>query len=207
MMNQTKFLKGECSVCKGHIEFPAETAGTTINCPHCGKPTELLLAAPPDEPTVPRRTIVWTAIGILVLGTGLALAFVALKRAESWAASRKSGPAASSQSSAATNAASADASPQAGPAGEAGFEATSVSLEKTPGSSLVYATGTISNPSSRQRFGVKVELDLLDGTGKKVGSAKDYTQIIEPGAKWQYKALVVGKSVSSAKLSSIQEQK
>src|SRR6266446_10065891 len=88
-MDRTKYLKGECSECGGHVEFPAEAAGTTIDCPHCGKPTELLLAAPPEEPSVPRMTIVWTVSAMLILGLGLAGALVALKHAENLAARKK----------------------------------------------------------------------------------------------------------------------
>src|ERR1041384_7114944 len=60
-MNRTKYLKGECGQCGGHLEFPAEATGLTTDCPHCGKPTELLLARPREEPAVSRRVIVWTA--------------------------------------------------------------------------------------------------------------------------------------------------
>src|SRR5438093_305476 len=81
-MNRTKFLKGPCQSCGGHLEFPAEAIGTSIDCPHCGKSTELVLAAPPEVPTVPRRTVVWTAITILILLLGLPGALMALKRAE-----------------------------------------------------------------------------------------------------------------------------
>src|SRR5260370_38148591 len=88
-MDQTKYLKGECSECGGHVEFPAEAAGTTIDCPHCGKPTELLLAAPPEEPSVPRMTIVWTLVAVLVLALGLAGARAALNRAQKWATRQK----------------------------------------------------------------------------------------------------------------------
>jgi hypothetical protein len=78
----TKFLNGECRECGGQLEFPAEAVGTTADCPHCGKPTELLLAAPPHERTLPVRTIIYTALAILILGGGLVAAIIALKRAE-----------------------------------------------------------------------------------------------------------------------------
>jgi len=83
---RTKHLKGQCQWCGGHIEFPAETVGTSIDCPHCGKSTELMLALPPEEPTIPRSTIVWTLVTILLLLAGLGGALIALKRAERKAA-------------------------------------------------------------------------------------------------------------------------
>src|SRR5215831_18602359 len=88
-MNKTKFLKGECQHCGGRLEFPAEMAGLTAECPHCGQQTDLLLAAPPEEPTIPRRTVVWAIIGIVILVMGLVGALAALKRAERWAARQK----------------------------------------------------------------------------------------------------------------------
>src|SRR5947208_123705 len=88
-MNRTKHLKGHCQSCGGHIEFPAEAAGMSVDCPHCGKVTELLLATPPEEPMVPRRTIIWTALTVLILLAGLAAALVALNRAERRAVARR----------------------------------------------------------------------------------------------------------------------
>jgi len=43
-MSLTRYLKGECSHCGGRIEFPADAIGATVDCPHCGKATELMLA-------------------------------------------------------------------------------------------------------------------------------------------------------------------
>ena len=78
----TKLLTGKCATCGGYLEFPAEAVGTTADCPHCGRPTELLLAPPAPERTVPLRTIIYTAIAILILVGGLVAVMVALKRAE-----------------------------------------------------------------------------------------------------------------------------
>src|SRR5262249_41882433 len=41
-MDQSGFLKCSCQKCGGHIEFPAEGAGLTIPCPHCGAQTALV---------------------------------------------------------------------------------------------------------------------------------------------------------------------
>jgi len=78
----TKFLNGECKECGGSLEFPADIVGTTANCPHCGKPTELLLATPALERSIPTKTIVYAVITILILIGGLIATLVALKRAE-----------------------------------------------------------------------------------------------------------------------------
>ena len=86
---RTGHLKGQCQSCGGHIEFPAEAVGTNIDCPHCGKSTELMLALPPEEPTIPRSTIIWTLVTILLFLAGLGGALIALKRAERKAAAQQ----------------------------------------------------------------------------------------------------------------------
>jgi len=86
---RARHLKGQCQACGWPIEFPAEAVGTTIDCPHCGKSTELMLALPAEEPTIPRSTIVWTLVTILLLLAGLGGALIALKRAERKAAAQQ----------------------------------------------------------------------------------------------------------------------
>ena len=78
-MNRMKSLRGECQECGGPLDFPAESIGTVGKCPHCGKEAELLLAAPPQEPTVSRRTMVWSIVGVVVLVLGLVLPLWGLK--------------------------------------------------------------------------------------------------------------------------------
>jgi hypothetical protein len=51
---------------------------------------------------------------------------------------------------------------------------------------LVYAVGTVKNDTARQRFGVKIELDLIDAQDNKIGSASDYIEVLEPGKEWQF---------------------
>jgi hypothetical protein len=201
-----KYLKGECSHCGGHIEFPVDAVGLSTDCPHCAKPTELLLATPLEEPTISRRTIVWTSIAVLILSLGLAGALFALNLAKKRLAGRNqpSPPAASSS----TNAAPPE--PET-PASKAGFRVSAITLEKekksgnSVTSSLVHAVGTVTNPSAKRRFGVRVELDLFDAADQKVGTATDYVSVIEPNSEWRFNALVVASKAASAKLASIKE--
>ncbi len=204
-MNRTKYLKGECSECGGHVEFPVEAAGMTIDCPHCGKPTELLLAAPPEEPSVPRMTIVWTLVAVLVLALGLAGALAALNRAQKWAMRQKQQAATRGPAPRSIDADSAVVTQPRNPLAGAGLDVSAIALEKTPGTSLVYATGTVNNLTDRQRFGVKVEIDLLDDSGQKVGTATDYQQVLESKGEWRFKALVVDSKAATAKLASVKE--
>ncbi|HVV72223.1 MAG TPA: hypothetical protein VHI52_12110, partial [Verrucomicrobiae bacterium] len=136
-MPKTKFLKGDCQHCAGPMEFPAEMIGSMASCPHCGQQTELLLAAPLYEPTVPRRTIVWALIGIVVLCLGFGGSLVALKRAQRWAAHQKS----QAQSPAPTTT-NQDSNMEQSPAPgteQNGFAVGGIVLETAPGTSRVYA--------------------------------------------------------------------
>jgi hypothetical protein len=198
-----KYLKGECSHCGGHIEFPADAAGMSTDCPHCGKPTELLLATAPEVPSISSKTIVWTIVAVLILalgGIGLWAAFnMAQKRLAARTPPRPVAPVFP------TNAAPPEPED---PATKAGFRASPITLEKekTPGSSLVYAVGTITNPSAKRRFGIRVELDLFNAADRKIGTAKDYQQVIEPNGEWHFRAMVVAsKDTASARLASIKE--
>jgi len=189
----SKYLKGECQQCGGHIEFPAEAAGTTTECPHCGRTTDLMLAAPETESSVPTRAIVYTVIAIVVLVGGLIGTQIALKRAKRLV-EQKNEIAPKPASLSPTNATVTNS-----------FRVSKITLEKTPGSSLVYAVGTVRNETNRRRFGVRVECEVFDDVGKKTGSAKDYQQTLEPKAEWRFRALVVGSNAATSKLASITE--
>ncbi len=91
-MNRTKRLKGVCTECGSPIEFPAEMIGTTTRCPRCRKQTELLLPTPPEEPTVPRKVLLWTLVTIVVLIAGAIGLVLGLKHFEKLAAQQKNRP-------------------------------------------------------------------------------------------------------------------
>ena len=91
------------------------------------------------------------------------------------------------------------------PQAQNGFVVSAVALEKAPGTSLVYAIGTVKNTSDHKRFGVKVELDLLDGDNQKAGTATDYQQVMETNSVWRFKALAVDPKATTAKVVAIKE--
>jgi hypothetical protein len=202
-MKQTKFLKGECQHCHGHIEFPAESAGLTTDCPHCGKQTELLLALPKDEPTIPRATIIYTAIAVIILVAGLAGAMIALKMAERKVGHKKTDTVVEAPTPAPTNSVADTADSVA----QAGFQVSPITIEKTAGTSLRHAVGTLTNDSDHQRFGVHIQVDLFDESGQKIGSTKDYQQVIDPKGEWKFHAPVMTAKATSAKAISVTEQK
>ena len=162
-----------------------------------------MLVIPPVEPTVPRKVIVWTIVTVFILVVGLVVLLAGLGHFEKQAAQQR-------QKAAAVLRPETNAQPEAAPAPEdplaqAGFQVSGIVLQKAPQSSLVYAVGTLKNNASRQRFGVRVEIDLFDAAGEKVGGAKDYQKVMEPKARWQFKALVVDSKAVSAKVASVKE--
>jgi len=144
-------------------------------------------------------------VGTLVLLMGLGASLVALRLAQRRWGRGAAPPKVQTQADAKTNVASSAIPAPTDAEAPGGFRVSVITLEKTSGSSLVYAVGTLTNPSDRQRFGVRIELDLLDSTGQKVGTTKDYQQVIEPNGQWQFKALVVGSKAATARLASVKE--
>jgi len=86
-----------------------------------------------------------------------------------------------------------------------GLKTGPVHVEKSGAGHLVYAVGEVRNESDHERFGVKVELDVLDAQGEKVGSASDYTQSIDAGKTWRFRALVTDRNGVAAKIASLKE--
>ena len=80
-----------------------------------------------------------------------------------------------------------------------------VTLEKAKSGNLMYAVGTIRNDSPHQRFGVKVEIEFTDAKGRPAGKTRDYTQVIEPGREWRFRALVLDAKAAQGKVVGIQE--
>jgi hypothetical protein len=85
-MAETTYLKAACQHCKGHIEYPSELAGQSIECPHCKQTTTLPLSTPPPPipPPLPginpakasiEKASSFAGIGCLLQGIG-AVCFV-----------------------------------------------------------------------------------------------------------------------------------
>ena len=193
-MLKIKNLRGECQHCGGTIEFHAEHTGLTAECPHCGQQTELMLALPAEEKSpLQKKAVVFVVLAVLILGGGMIAIKVALTRAKRLQTQQ------TTQVEAATPAAPVD------PFVAQGFRVSLVAVEPGQGSSLVYAVGTITNARNRQRFGVKVELELFAADGSKLGVASDYQKVLEPNAAWRFRALAVDKRTVMAKIAAIKE--
>jgi hypothetical protein len=61
------------------------------------------------------------------------------------------------------------------------------------------------NDSDHQRFGIRIEIEVIDSVGNKVGTAKDYRAVLEPRQTWRFRALVLDKRAAAARLVSVDE--
>jgi hypothetical protein len=206
-MSNNNFVKGECPHCSGHLEFPADAAGETVECPHCHQPTSLIALGSPNKNGNPRRgrwIVVFAVLAVAAMAVALWLG-------------KKAGPAGGPVTATVPVVSSnpptivvvkpvAHKVPNAR-AVTNDFAIMPFKLEKTPGSSLVYVTGTLRNLSDRQRFGVKIEFGLTDDKGGAAGTATDYESEIDPHSAWRFKALVMESKAVSARFNSVLEDK
>lgn len=105
------YLKCNCHHCEGHIEYPVESAGEVVRCPHCNLPTPLVVPGGEEDPNVvtigggKAKLVIVALIVLLVVVVGVAgtVWYVgSLKRNKEWPA-----PASKSEVPAQTVAASA----------------------------------------------------------------------------------------------------
>ncbi len=203
-MSGIRYLKCSCQQCGRHLEFPADAIGTSVDCPHCGWPTELTLPAPPEISAQTRRNLTWPVIGLAVLLLGAIASVVGLTLVKKLALKNRSGKSVAANS---TNTLAVTGSPTiiAASISTNEFSVSGITLDKAKESNLVYVVGSVKNESGRQRFGVRVDLDLFDQDGTKVGRTSDYRQALGPKAEWHFKALVLPSKAASATLASIKE--
>lgn len=85
--------------------------------------------------------------------------------------------------------------------------AVEIDQPKGSGSSLRYAVGTLKNDSDHARYGINIEVTLLDKNNQALPTkASDYLQMLEPRKEWRFRALVVDSKAVSAKVSSVREE-
>lgn len=199
-MTSSDHFKCECQHCQGHLECPAEAAGQTIECPHCGKTTELSAATRPTPVSGAAKKLLFA--GIVLVALILAGMVWANRHAKQTERLRQEAEAAARLAARQTAEAEARARD---PLAREGWGISAILLEKKPGSTIIYAVGTLTNETDRRRFGVKLQLDLFDAAEQKIGGAKDYQAAIEPRGRWQFSALVVDARAVTAKVAAIEE--
>jgi hypothetical protein len=88
------------------------------------------------------------------------------------------------------------------------FKISDLAVERpkgTRGSKLTYVIGSVENLSDIQRFGVKIELDLLDQRGVKIDSAMDYCDVLGSHQTWPFRAQAHDSRAFQARVASIRE--
>jgi hypothetical protein len=206
-----RFVKCACQHCGGHIEVPSHGLGQTIRCPHCGWPTLLSRSK-----TAPAASVVavgrasWkqifrtAAIGVCVLAAASIVIFHNFSPKISPAPPLPPAPPGKPTNEMVVPA--PPPKPKPPPDLWHGLMPGEVTLDKPGDGRLVYAIGTLTNDTPRQRFGVKVELEVQDEQHNKLGTATDYTDVIEPGKAWKFRAMVTAKTAAAAKLTKVKEQ-
>ena len=210
-MNEDKYLKCSCKECGNNIEFPPASAGTVVSCPHCGQWTELIAKqSAAEEAPKSKLPLLLAVVGCVVAAVAVG-AFIFL-RAHSKEVVVTPAPAPAKVAAAPTNLPPTNTAPAKPVIIEKkeksldDLKPSSVHLEKAKVGNLVYAVGAVTNASEYQRFGVKVELELYNQGGKKIGTTTDYKDIIEPNREWQFHAMVLDSKTTSAKVSSVKEE-
>jgi DNA-directed RNA polymerase subunit RPC12/RpoP len=232
------YFKCACQRCGKHIEFPSNGVGVTIDCPHCGKKTVLGVAkdSPAAGSKKTLLMAVVGLVAVIVVGGALGLgAFLWIQNQKSKEVAMAVTPTAVAPAPKApkpkpefepvTPAVSPVTplvkpmtykpptpekalSPAAPVETIEDFSVGKIVLQKVQGSSLVYAVGTAKNTVDRQRFGVRIELNLLDEQDRKIGVVSDYVSVVEPHKDWQFKALLMPTQtgVTKVKVADIKEQ-
>ncbi len=183
------------------LEFPANGIGEFVDCPHCGAQTRLEVVPEPareKNPAKPGRKFPFVAATLLLAPLVVVAVLIWHRQAPPDPATIPS----TTKIQIVTN----DAPPEAFTEMN-DFKISKFTLKKSENGGLVYATGTVKNDTSRQRFGVKIELDLYDAQDAKVGSASDYIAVLEPFKEWRFNALLAEPKAVEARLVNVAEQK
>ena len=164
------------------------------------------------EPAKPKNRLVWLSLLVLVVLAMAATAFIFKDRLAGWGKpveDKTTPPVGNLTPQLATNAIVATTNPAPAVTARKSIDdlkVGAITLEKSKGSSLIYAVGVLRNDSDHQRFGVTIELALSDARGNKSGTAKDYRNVIEPRREWRFRALVLDSKAVSANVSAIREE-
>jgi hypothetical protein len=197
---QSKYAKCGCESCGGHIEYPVELGGSTIDCPHCHFPTPL--PKPPEA--MPPKPKVGSVFAFIMLLLVAAIGYGAWRMSTQGPAPtmpEASTGAPETRGVGPTNRPSAVPAPA--PVQWNGLEAGPVILQKGGEGSLLYAVGEVTNVTEQQKFGVKVLVELFDDKGGKIGAATDYAQSIGAGKSWRFRAMVVDRGAVKAEIKEV----
>ena len=182
MSDETAYATCQCPHCQGLVEVPPEPSGK-LQCPHCGQPLDL------QPPKSSAKWPLFLIAGILLAGAAIAAVY--------WTSNRSKkvvGPITAAQATPTAKLVNISTN---------NFTLTDIGFERQ--GSLRYLRGSLRNDLTRQRFGVKLQLDLLDADEGRVGSASDYRPVMQAGEVWQFRALALEPAAVTATIVSIQE--
>jgi len=212
-------LKCACRHCNGRISFPANAAGSSIACPHCGKETPLIAPgvsasaaaptpapahAPAPAPAAPVRAKAPTPP-------------VPTEEELSEPPARKGGgkkvmiivgvllalALVAGGAFIVIKKKGGGGNPLSMLGPKEDLQVVNFELQKNQGTSLVYVTGKLKNNSDVQHTSVRVDFKLLDASGKQIGNASDYIMILDAQQEWEFKALVVEPEVAKAEVEKV----
>ncbi len=189
MSDETASATHECPHCQGLVEVPGDGAVGDLHCPHCGE----TLGSQPRRSSA--KWGLFFAVLIVAGGAVIALAY--------WTFTRPKKTAAAAAPVAPVAAKQVTPAPKVATISTNNFTLSEIGFEKQ--GTLRYLRGALRNDLTRQRFAVKIQLDLLDANEGRVGSASDYRAVMQPGEAWHFRALALEPAAVSASVGSINE--
>jgi hypothetical protein len=221
-MEKTIYLKCACGNCGEIIGYLSTAVGQTVECPKCKEKSQLPdpSAPNPAEPAAPepkpvhkcgtcgaaldageltcgvctgrrrKLTLVWgVASALILLSLGSLVLFLLNRPA------KKAPPATMMLTQ-----------PQARtPKSINDLKAGRFTLQPKRADTAALATGDVQNISGNVHLRVRVDLDLLDSKGVKIGSVSDVISVFNARSTWRFLATVANPNATSVRFASIKE--
>jgi hypothetical protein len=221
-MEKTIYLKCKCGNCGEIIGYLSTAVGQTVECPQCKQKSQLPDPSAPNSAELPepepeplpecaacgavldaeepacvacakrrrRLTLAWgVASALILMGLG-SLVLVLLNRPT------KKAPAAMMLLT----------QPQArAPKSTNDLRVGRFVLQPKQGDKAAIAMGDVQNISGNVHLRVKVDLDLLDAKGVKIGTVSDLITVFNPRTNWRFLATVSNPKATSVRFASIKE--
>jgi hypothetical protein len=221
-MEKTIYLKCACSNCGEIIGYLSTAVGQTVECPKCKEKSQLPDPAAPNpagpadpEPTPAHRcdacgapldaedlscaactarrrklTLVWGVASALVLLALASLVLHLLNRP-----TKKAAPSTMVLTQPQVKA----------PKSINDLKPGRFLLQLKKGDAAAVAMGDVQNVSGNVHLRVRVDLDLLDSKGVKVGSVSDVINVFNARSTWRFLATVANPKATSVRFASIKE--
>jgi len=154
-MSAISYLKCSCQQCGRHIEFPADAIGTSVDCPHCGWPTELTFRPAGTIGAIPRN-LTWPVIGLCVLLFGIIASVVGLRMVKQLALRTDLESLARWRPNPRTTRPRPDRPRSPPRVSRPTIYCRRHHFGEAKDSNFVYVIGSVKNETERQRFGVRV---------------------------------------------------